>query len=162
MAQTLTRIELPDDEWADIRDPKKVSERLRRPVRQAAIALQQSLPEDQRRANLKVAEKALGEAEPEVQAAFGAPPIDDLVAEEEAKKQELFLPDEIQQANVDAYNEALLLSVVAAWSFGDTVDVESLRDLPGDAYDVLLETVRKFGADVEGDADSLAADPSTP
>ena len=55
MAQQLTRINLPDDEWADIRDPKKVPERLRRPVRQAAITLQQSMPEDQRRATLKVA-----------------------------------------------------------------------------------------------------------
>lgn len=160
MAQTLTRINLPDGEYADIRDPKKVPERLRRPVRQAAITLQQSMPEDQRRATLKVAAKALDTADPNP--AFGAPPIDALVEEEAEKADELYLPGTEQQANVDAYNEALILSVTVAWSFGDTINVEAVRDLPGDAYDELLEVIREFGAEVEGSDDSLATDPSTP
>lgn len=154
-----TRIELPDGDWADVRDPKKVPERLRRPVREAALNLQQALPEDQRRRNIKMSQEPAQVAEPDVQEAFGAPPIDELVADE-AKKDELpFLPTAEQQSLVDVYNEALLVSIVAAWSFGD-VTVDAVRDLPGDSFDILLKYAAKDGA--EGAADSLAADPSAP
>ncbi len=154
---TTERIELPDDDWAEIRDPRKVPERLRRPVREAAINLQRSLPEDQRRGTVKV-EEPLKEAEEETQSAFGAPPIDGLVEEVESISDLPFLPSTEQQGFVDDYNEALLLSVVTAWSFGE-VTREVLQDIPGDAFDELLDTVRKLGAK-EGSSDSLADDPS--
>jgi len=160
MANSVERIILPDDAWADVRNPKKVPERLRRPVREAAINLQLSLPPEQRaKAKVAVGKEPDEVATEDTQQAFGAPPIDELV--EEAKKEDEipFLPNTEQQGFVDAYNESLLLSVVTAWSYGD-VNVEVLRDLPGDAFDVLMDTVRNLGD--EGEENSLDSDPSSP
>ena len=154
---TTTRLELPDGDYAELRDPKKVPERLRRPVRVAAINLQRSLPEDQRRGSVKTEdpEKVAGE---DVQSAFGVPPVSDLV---EVNEPELtFLPDEEQQAFVDSYNEALIRSVVVEWSFGE-VTTEVIQDLPGDAFDALITHIRNLGVEDESD-ESLASDPSTP
>lgn len=162
MATNTQRINLPDGEWADIRDPKKVPERLRRPVREAALNLQQSLPEDQRRTTVKVSDEPEHVAEEDVQSAFGAPPVEALLeqtAEEDKKKAE-YLPTAEQQELADVYNEVLIASVVVAWSYEEAVTIEAIRDLPGDAYDELLSEIRKLGA--EGADESLASDPSAP
>lgn len=162
MGTVLERVILPDDGWADVRDPKKVPERLRRPVRQAAIALQRTLPEDQRKPSVHVSEPD-EVASDETQAAFGTPPVDALV--EEAKEDEdapLVLPTDEQQEAMDAYNESLLLAVVTAWSYSDSVTIESIRDIPGDAYDALIVRIRQLNQGTEEKTDSLAADPFVP
>lgn len=38
----MTRVSLPDDQWAELADPKKVSERKRRPYVQAMVAFTQA------------------------------------------------------------------------------------------------------------------------
>ena len=121
MSTPTTRVELPDGDWAELRNPKKVPERLRRPVRVAALNLQRSLPEEQRRGIVKLANEPSQVAEGDVQGAFGAPPVDQLAEENAASDEDAlaFLPDGDQSAFVDDYNEALILSVVVAWSFGD-------------------------------------------
>lgn len=155
---TVERVILPDDAWADVRDPKKVPERLRRPVREAAINLQRSIPEDQRKSKVVASKTPDVVADDDTQAAFGAPPVEALAAESEDKAETTFLPTIEQQRFVDAYNEALLMSVVTGWSFGE-VTIPVLQDIPGDAMDELLEAVRKLGANEEN-GDSLASDPS--
>lgn len=160
MTNKYERVDLPDGEWAEIRDPAKTPERLRRPVREAAIDLQRSMPEDQRRGTVKV-DAPRNVADDEVRSAFGAPPIDDLVADNTPDENALaYLPTSDQQKYADLYNEALLLSVITSWSYENDVTIQGVRDLPGDAYDELLDTVRKFGA--VGESDSLADDPSAP
>ena len=163
MGTILERFELPDGDWADLRDPKKTPERLRRPVRQAAISLQKLVPDDQKKPEVVVSVPS-ELAEPEVQSAFGTPPIDALIEEAKPDEEEDTLPSEEEQAAVDAYNEVVILAVVTAWSFGD-VTLEGVRDLPGDAYDALVLHIRELNkptVEAEGNDDSLASDPSAP
>jgi hypothetical protein len=116
---------------------------------------------------VKLAQEPEQTAEEDTQAAFGVPPVDALVEENKPDENSLtFLPDEDQQSAVDAYNEALIVSVVQSWSFGE-VTVDALRDIPGDAFDVLLDHARggdeeKAKDGTEGSSDSLADDPTAP
>src|ERR1019366_1483900 len=90
-------------------------------------------------------------AESDVQSAFGAPPIDVLVAESVDDDDES-LPTDEEQAAVDAYNEVVVLAVVTAWSFGD-VTVETILDLPGDAYDILVLRIRELNKPTVAEAE---------
>lgn len=161
MAEEITfpyKLPLPDDAWAVIRNPKKVPERLRRPVRLAANALQRTIPEDERKAAVVIAAQEAAEASEEVKAAFGAPPI----AELETPDTELEpIPSDEQQAAVDAYNETLLLAVIIELSYGPA-NLDTLRDIPGDAYDDLLTEVRRLNKRDEDSEESLDSDPSAP
>ena len=157
---TTERLELPDGAWAEIRDPKKAPERLRQPVRAAALELQRSLPEDQRRGSVKVSEPEQT-AELEVQSAFGAPPVEGLV-DVSSDPPSTFLPSVENSELADEYNYVLICSVVTAWSFGD-VTREVALDLPGDAFDELMSTIRALDKEAsDGSDDSLASDPSAP
>ena len=160
---------LPDDNYAELREAKKIPERLRRPVRTTAIALQRTLPEDQRyKPAVTVEPLKAPEADAETQAAFGAPPIDELV--ESAGDSQvpvvngtdgpLVLPTDEQQEAADAYNVALIVAFVSEWSFGP-VNNDTAENLPGDAYDALLEEVRRLNKGDEEDGESLASDPSS-
>ena len=168
----MARLDLPDSNYAELRDAKKVPERLRRPVRLAALALQRTLPEGQRQklqTSVKVDELKAPEASEDVRNAFGAPPIDALaesagVTPTPASEadEEIELPTDEQQRAADEYNALLVTAFVTSWSFGDAVSAEAVQDLPGDAYDALLEEVRRLNKGDEEDEESLASDPSTP
>ena len=161
---TTEHFELPDGAWAELRDPRKTPERLRRPVRQAATAMQRFVTPTP---DVIVSAEPTEVAESDVQSAFGAPPIEALVggstvvADEDEK---LEFPSDEELAAVDRYNDVIILAVVTAWSFGD-VTLSVVTELPGDAYDALIERIRDLNqpvADTEGEADSLAADPFVP
>jgi hypothetical protein len=165
--EIVNRFDLPDGEWAELRPAKKVPERLRRPVRLAAVRLQNSFPEEVRakwnRPAVKVEEPAKV-ADEGIQTAFGSPPVDDLAQQFEnttvpSDEDDDFLPTPEQQELVDAYNEILLIAFVVSWSFSFPVSVGGVQELPGDAYDELVKEVRRLNAK-EGEDDSLASDPS--
>jgi hypothetical protein len=156
--------DLPDGDWAVLREAKKVPERLRRPVRSTAVALQRLRPDELvSKPSVHAVELPVPAADPETQAAFGAPPVDDLIAESKAEvnEEDVPLPTDEQQAAADAYNEALIQAFVSTWSFGP-VSADVIRDLPGDAFDALLVEVRQRNQGDDADEESLASDPSTP
>ena len=161
---TTTQYALPDGGYVELRNPKKVPERLRRPVRLAALALTRSIPEDQRKASVKVSEEPEAKADDETQAAFGAPPIEALVEEATAEKEEdkFVVPTDEQQLALDAYNEALLVAVIVAWSYPDPVNLDSIQNLDGDVYDELVAEVRRLNQGDESEEQSLDSDPTSP
>ena len=158
--------DLPDGEWAVLRPAKKVPERLRRPVRAAAVALQKLLPEELRNRPVVTVTEDLNApvVDDATKAAFGAPPIDQLLTDavpvEDPNAPDV-LPTDEQQEAADVYNEVLIVAMVASWSFGP-VSIDEVRNLPGDAFDALLEECRRLNPGDDGDEDSLASDPLTP
>ena len=159
--------DLPDGEWAVLRPAKKVPERLRRPVRAAAVALQKLLPEELRNRPVVTVTEDLNApvVDDATKAAFGAPPIDQLLADaipvEDPDATSDVLPTDEQQEAADVYTEVLIVAMVASWSFGP-VSIDEVRNLPGDAFDALLEECRRLNQGDDGDEESLASDPSTP
>jgi hypothetical protein len=109
------RIELPEDQWADLYDPIKVPERKRRPVVRALVAFM----------------KDRQEHEP--------PPFDaaDLSDDEKAARIAAQIDPSLLVA-ADDLNDALVVALVREWSFG-AVTLEVLLDLPADTYRVLSE-----------------------
>jgi hypothetical protein len=163
MGTILERLDLPDGAWADLRDPAKTPERLRRPVRQAAIAMQRFVTPTP---DVVVSAEPTEVAESDVQSAFGAPPIEALVGETTVvdENAETTYPSDEELAAVDHYDDVVMLAVVTAWSFGD-VTLDVIGELPGDAYDALLLRIRELNQPsqaAEGEEDSLASDPSAP
>lgn len=165
----MAQFPLPDGQWAELRESKKIPERLRRPVRFSALALQNTLPEDLKYKPTVAVEDAKGpEASEDIRNAFGTPPIDALV-EAAGDSTVLATPGEDtfrvptpeQQEAADAYNAVLIVSHTASWSYPEPVSVDSVLDLPGDAFDALLEEVQRLQGEA-GDEESLASDPSKP
>jgi hypothetical protein len=103
--ESIMKIPLPDDGWALLRDPAKVSERLRRPVTNLAARLQ-----------------------PEI--------VKATAAEEPVLDPETF--DQFQ-----ALNDLVIVALVEEWSFDRPVTIDSVGDLPGDAYDMLRRETAK-------------------
>jgi hypothetical protein len=159
---TTTHYALPDSQWVELRDPRKVPERLRRPVRLAALALTRTIPEDRRKPVIKVSEEPEQTADEETQAAFGAPPIEALVEEAKAEEETIELPTDEQQCALDTYNEALLFAVIVAWSYPDEITLDSIRNLDGDVYDELVKEVRRLNQGDESEEQSLDSDPTSP
>ena len=115
-------IDLPDGEWALLRNPRKVPERLRNPLRTARARLYRCLAEAQT--------AAAPDAAPGAGGAFGAPPAQ--------PKAEMADPDpEILGPLLYAYGQAAFVALVESWSFPLAVCLETLGDIPGDAFDVL-------------------------
>lgn len=104
-----TKITLPDDGWALLRDPAKVPERLRRPVTSLATRLQPQI-------------RAL-------QAVADAERDGDLTADAVDRFEEL--------------NDLAIVALVAEWSYDFPISVETVGDLPGDAYDELRRATAK-------------------
>ena len=125
----MSRIELPDDAWAEIRDPKKVPERLRRPAKAASFEMYQS-----RQKALEETASTTTPAAPEGAGAWGAPPTPEPTVEIDDGTS--YTLEQIQ-ASVDAG----IIALVSAWSFGDEVSEDVLLDLPSDAYDALVTEV---------------------
>lgn len=128
----MTRVSLPDDQWAELADPRKVSERKRRPYVQAMVAFTQAT------ALLPVIEEGehKGDHPP---GSFG--------------------PE--HTALFDATLDLLVVALVKAWSFDLPIDANSLQDLPVDCFDVLRKAVNEKGPALMPDL-SVDPDPKAP
>lgn len=131
----MSRIELPDGEWAELRDPKKVPERLRRPAKAASFEMY--------RTRQKQLEETASTASPAAPAAgaWGAPPEDEVAPPVDDGTG--YSLDQIT-ASVDAG----IVALVASWSFGDVVTEDTLLDLPSDAYDAIVAAVTPMIAEM--------------
>jgi len=91
------RIELPDNAWAELRSPRSVPERLRRPVTKIMFKISQEQTEN------------IGNnfVDPEMVMVYSE------------------------------LNDLLIVARVVAWSYDLPISVESVLDLPGDAYEML-------------------------
>lgn len=156
----MARLELSDDAWAELYASKKIPERARRPIQRAAVALQRAMPE---KGSATVSTKPAVTAGAEVEAtpeaaAFGAPPVEQIVAQ--ATEDPILLKDLTDEAlaGLDAFNDALILGYTKEWSYG-AVTEEVLIDLPGDAFDELLAECRILN---KGDDKGEGEDPTEP
>lgn len=135
------RFTLPEG-YADLRTAEKIPERLRRPIRQASFAIQRGVAATME--PVVEVKDATEDEIPEQQAAFGAPPIDAIAAladegrPEDGPRPVVVIPSVEQVDLVDQLHELMIVGFVEAWSFFDgVVNVENVRDLPGDVYDAL-------------------------
>lgn len=117
------RIELPEDNWAELRDPSEVPERLRRPivecysrVAKETFNLIESMGPDQ-------IAKAVASDNPE-----------DL----DAKAYELYrqIPP-AEKAALFETNDHCINAMVKEWSFELPCTIDGVLDLPHDSYDAL-------------------------
>lgn len=115
----MTRHELTAGGWVELRPAKAVPERLRRPVKAGYTRLL---------ANRAFAE-TVGKAQSDGLASLAD--IDDDKATELVEQMADSLP------MLDEVNDLVVVARVASWSFGDTVTVDALLDLPGEVYDEL-------------------------
>lgn len=125
----MDRVDLPNGAWAELRDPRTVSTRLRRPYQRAMRKLP---PEtlnrldaiNQRRAEAEGAkdEEALRLANLELQGVYAALPEAEIDA-------------------IDEASDAASAALVERWSFPQAVSLEAILDLPGHVGDALREAV---------------------
>lgn len=127
------KLDLPDGEWAMVRDPAKVPERLRRPVAIASTGLF---------ADIKAA-RAMAEAD-----------TTDLEEMAETLDGDLF-------NRLQALNDLVIVALVSEWSVDLAISVESVGELPADAYDILRRETAKHVAALMPDF-SPNPDPSSP
>lgn len=118
-----TRLELPDGGWADLLDPRKVSERKRRPITRLLLAL--------------ASDGGLAE----IEASGDAPD-----AAAAARIAASLSGDAL--AAMDDLNDALVVALVDVWSFDVPCNAESVADLPGDAYEALRDACAPFLTDL--------------
>ena len=110
----MTHVPLPDGQWAELMDPRKVSERKRRPYVTAMTAFNAVAPRDEKGEllSMQIGAEAAG--------------------------------------LLDRALDLLTVALVKAWSFEQSpgvalpVEVESLQDLPVDAFDDLRREVNKL------------------
>ena len=138
------RVELPKSQFAILRDPEDVSERLRRPyvdTRQAAMA----------------ALLAYGVQPEEFDAA--------LTGSDEAKAQMgvKMLAAGMASGMRDS-NDLLILALTESWSFEKPLTVDSLLDLTSKTYGALLEACQKLAPALDPDFDPNPdeSSPTTP
>lgn len=138
------RVQLPKGQFAMLRDPEDVSERLRRPfvdTRQAAMA----------------ALLASGVKPEEFDAA--------LTGSDEQKSQ---LGVKMLAAGMAAgmrdSNDLLIIALTESWSFEKPLAVESLLDLTSKTYNALLDACQKLapGLDPDFDPNVDESSPTTP
>lgn len=112
----MTEITLPSGKTAVLRDPKTVTERLRRPV-QNAHAKWTSTETFKTMVVLSRAKK---------------------------KDSDLTIPDE-DMALLDRLNDVTAVALVESWSYEFPVSIDTLQDITGPDYDVLrTETAKSF------------------
>ena len=110
------RVDLPDGQWADLYDPVKVPERKRRPVVRALLDL------------LKA------------RAVHGVPSFDaEALTDEDKAAAVASQLDPSLLSSADELTDAVAVALVQAWSFEKNITVDSLLDLPADAYKALSE-----------------------
>lgn len=124
-----TRLELPDGQWADLLEPRKVSERKRRPITRLLLALASDGGMTNLIGDAELAE-AIGDESSEAAAAIAAK----------------IAPDTL--GAMDDLNDALVVALVDAWSYDMPVNADSVADLPGDAYEALRDACAPFLSDL--------------
>lgn len=147
MADTPKRVDLPDGQWAELRDPAQAPERLRRPV---ASAYQKVRPEIL---------QGLEAANDQYEAAKDSGDQEALKLAElaRARAAAAMSPGEIDALS-DA-NDHGIVALVAVWSYPQPVSIEAALDLPGRAYDALRTAVAPLIGKMWLDA---RADPNQP
>lgn len=114
----MTRLDLPDGQWAELASPRKVSDRRRRAFLSAAAdfnAATNDLPMVPGPVNEETGQA--GSPQPDPRAMNGE-------------------QTELQFAMFDK----LVLCFVKAWSLDAPIDLETVQDLDGDTKDVLVKT----------------------
>ncbi|MEV8031385.1 hypothetical protein [Streptomyces sp. NPDC086182] len=119
---SISRHQLPDEGWADLRAMDEVPERLRRPVRTIQMKLAQNP------AFAEVVKSAQGS---------GVTALQD-IDEAKAVQMATAMGDDALQM-MDDLNDRLIISRVAGWSYGGEITLDALQDLPGKVYDKLKE-----------------------
>lgn len=135
------KIPLPDGAWARLRDPKKVPERLRRPL-------------------LELQRKSLVALGPEFAAA------QDKGKELSAADNYLVLKglvDSGRSAIGEEIEDQLIATLVYDWSFDFKADVEGVLELPGDARAELAKACKPLVGPLMGETtDADVLDPDSP
>jgi hypothetical protein len=114
----VSRHDLQDGSWIELRDPKKVSERLRRPVMSAATRLFKD-------------QGALADLES---------------AEDAAAAARMLPPDFLDGAS--ELNDLVSVALISDWSFDAPVSTDALLDLPGPVYDEIRDLCAPLFSDV--------------
>jgi hypothetical protein len=110
----MARIELPDGAWAEVRDDlQKAPRRLTKAIDEAQMKLA-SLPSILAAAKSGVTDRAA---------------VADLITADDMTR---------MQPLSDAVNDATIVALVTAWSFDSPISIESLDELPADAYAALV------------------------
>lgn len=136
------RIDLPDGGWADIADPKELSNRSRKLLRRYAFPAYN--------ARDHFADVVIPDGATDEQKAEAA--IDALAATDPA---DLELVDNMQAAFIVAY--------VVAWSRTDALPtMDTVDDLPGPVFDVLAAETGKLGDGAVAFTPDDALDPASP
>lgn len=142
------RVELPDGQWCQLRDPKKVPERLRRPCEQVVFLMSTEM-------RIWMAQNEDLEVG------------DDLVAF--VSKMPQFSREDVDL--LSQMTDLAAVALIAEWSFdGVPVSLDALMDLPGDTYDAIKEAVQPLsgqmsvrpGQPTAADHEGSSATPTPP
>ena len=134
------KIDLPDGGWALLRDPRRVTERQRRPVT---------------RLQARLAGSAVGA----LLAQRGN--LSDKKFEEEARK----VLGSDDYGLLDDLNDALIEALVDSWSYEDPPSAAAAMDKPGPVYDKIKRECAKHVTALTPDfspTDESLADPASP
>lgn len=119
------RIDLPNGQWAELRDPEAVTERQRRPIARALRGVRPEIQE-RSRAAADLPDLPDGKPGPEKQEALQR--LQFLMTNEEA----------------DAYQDAgdfAAVALIGSWSFEPVPSLDGLLDLPARSLDMLRRAV---------------------
>jgi hypothetical protein len=137
------RVQLPKGQWASLRDPEDVTERRRRPILDAQDRMQACL--------------VSGDVTEEEIKAAGNGDKDSAIS---VGMKMLATDFQRYQHEVD---RLLLLALLEEWSYGGEINEDTIQDLPGRAYDQLLEVakplMRILNPNFEPDADAESPTP---
>jgi hypothetical protein len=120
------RIELPESAWAELRSPRSVPERLRRPVTKIMFQISQ----------------------------------------QQAQSLSVDVVDPEMVMVYSELNDLLIVARVVAWSYDLPITVDSVLDLPGDAYEILqakaaesmTEMIPNFASSNDPESPTLPSD----
>jgi len=133
--------DLPDG-WARLRAVNKIPEKLRRPVRAALFDIQRTQPPT----SVTEVKEPEAPVDPAAQAAYGAPPVDDLASLSPPEPEPVVVPAQDVIDATDAYRDLLVVAIVEDWSFEKPISVETVSNLPGDVYDALTAECSRLNA----------------
>ena len=120
-------ITLSKDNWAELRPPEDVSERLRRPIRRALGRVRLEIMKAGQDANAAIEGNGPEVDQARVEASTIAMQRAGITADE-----------------MDAFteaNDAMVVALVAKWSYDRPITLDNVVDLPGADYDKLRDVV---------------------